>query len=62
MSKGSKQRPVNQKKFDANYDTIFGKDLPPPTVRKGTHAKPSITHVDKKKESKINPQMELDYD
>lgn len=25
MSKGSRQRPHNKKKFDENYDRIFGK-------------------------------------
>ena len=48
MGKGSSIRPYNKAKFDKNLDRIF-------KVRKGTKAKQTQFHKDRKKEEKKNP-------
>lgn len=48
MGKGSRIRPYNKAKFDKNWDRIF-------KVRKGTKAKQTQFHKDRKKEEKKNP-------
>ena len=45
MGKGSRIRPYNKFKFDKNWEKIFGNK-----VRKGTKAKPTQVHKNKKKE------------
>ena len=48
MGKGSRIRPYNKEKFDKNWDRIF-------KVRKGTKAKPTQVHKNKKKEEMKDP-------
>ena len=48
MSKGSRQRPVDREKFNEGFDRIFG-DI---KARKGTQAKPTQVHTDRKKAEK----------
>ena len=50
MGKGSRIRPFNRFRFGKNYDKIFGR-----AVRKGTKAKATQVHKDKKKEEKKDP-------
>ena len=50
MGKGSMTRPYNYFRFGKNYDRIFGN-----AVRKGTQAKATQIHINKKKEEKKNP-------
>ena len=50
MGKGSTIRPFNRFKFGQNYDRIFNKE-----VRKGTKAKLTQDHKNKKREEKKNP-------
>lgn len=40
MSKGSKQRPVDRKKFDENYERIFGKKTPTTEAEPRDHVAP----------------------
>ena len=50
MGKGSKRRPGNKKKFDINWEVIFGQAIPKIKVRKETpkHGKTQV-HEDKTK-------------
>ena len=50
MGKGVTQRPYNYFRFGKEYDRIFNK-----AVRKGTKAKATQVHKNKKKEEKKNP-------
>ena len=47
MSKGSKQRPCNKDKFDANFDRIFGSKSEP--IDKGDKLKDLIKLLDESK-------------
>ena len=57
--KGSKRRPEDQSKIDANWDNIFGKKDPVKKNMDKFH-KPS-THIEKKKESKKNPPFRKEW-
>ena len=48
MGKGSKRRPGDKKKFDVNWEVIFGQAIPKIKVRKETpkHGKTQV-HEDK---------------
>ena len=50
MGKGSRVRPYSYFRFGKNYDMIFTN-----AVRKGTQAKTTQIHINKKKEQKKNP-------
>ena len=50
MGKGSSIRPYNKAKFDKNWDRIF-------KVRKGTKAKQTQFHKDRKKEEMFTPLL-----